>query len=138
MSLFVDQNKVKIWCGITGTELDSEILTVIGALVSPIEHAILPEYIADVANVGLQNTLNLGALEIVAGEYYAILSHKPGAFDTVTVDRFEVRPYVGADANDPSGWKNQGWARLRPYLRFDPALPAMADVGTARRFREES
>jgi len=138
MSLFVDHNKVKVWCGITETDLDTEILSVISTLVPPIEYAIKPEHIADASNTGLQSTLNLGALEIVAGEYFAILSHKPGTFDTVTVDRFEVRPYVGTDANDPSGWKNQGWARLRPYLSVDPALPAMADVRTASRFREGS
>ncbi|MBL8040624.1 MAG: hypothetical protein JNM04_04670, partial [Chthonomonas sp.] len=47
------------------------------------------------------------------------------------VDRLTIRPYVGANTNDPSGLKAQGWLRLRPYLRIDPVMPVSAPVSAA-------
>jgi hypothetical protein len=138
MSLTVTRAKVKEMCGVQGTDLDTPIDNLIADLVPIVEYAIKPEHIAATGDAGLQATLNLGAAEIVGGEFLAQLGRHPGAYDTIQIGDFFVTPLL-ADVADPFGLKSQGWMRLRPFLRVDPAMPAMASVGVSRgkRPREE-
>jgi hypothetical protein len=116
---------------VTVSAYDNSIDGLISETVPAIEHAIQPERIADTANAGLQATLNLGALEIVCGEFLAQLSRSPGWLDEIAVGDLRFAPAAKVDPLDPFGLKTQGWARLRPYLRVDPALPAPAAVRLA-------
>ncbi len=131
MGVTVTATQVKERCGITVTDWDSEIWSLIDQMVYPINYAIDTVYLNDTGNANLVATLNLAALEIISGEYFAQYARKPGVFDTILVDRLTIRPYVGANTNDPSGLKAQGWLRLRPYLRIDPVMPVSAPVSAA-------
>lgn len=131
MSLTVTRAKIKEMCGISGTEFDTPIDNLIAELVPVVEYAIKPEHISAIGDAGLQATLELAAAEVVAGEFLAQLGRHPGAFDTIQIGDLFVTPFL-ADVGDPFGLKVQGWNRLRPFLRIDPAMPAMAAVGASR------
>jgi hypothetical protein len=139
MSLSVTRAKVKAMCGIDDSDYDSAIDTLIADIVPVIEFSLKPEHIAATGDTGLQATLNLAAAEIVSGEFVAQISRKPGAADAIQIGDVKISPYL-AEVNDPSGLKAQGEARLRPFLRIDPVLPARAPIGaaTGKRDREES
>lgn len=128
MGVTVTATQVKERCGITETTWDTEIWSLIDQMVYPINYAIAQVFLDDTGNAPLVATLNLAAIEIIAGEYFAQYARKPGVFDTVQVDRLTIKPYVGSNANDPSGLKAQGWLRLRPFLRLDPVMPVSAPV----------
>jgi len=119
MSLIVLRSKVKEKCGITGTDFDSQVDSLIVDMVPVLEYAIAPGYIADTGNAGLQATLNLGATEIVSGEFLAQMGRKLGAYDWIVLGDFEVRPVTRMDPHDPSGLLALGWRRLGPYLKED-------------------
>lgn len=125
MSLVVTRAKVKEMCGIADTTYDSEIDNLIADLVPVVEYAIKPEHIEDTGSAGLVATLDLGAAEVVAGEFLAQLARFAGAADTIQIGDLFVTPIFGNVA-DPYGLKDQGWLRLRPYLRIDPGLLARA------------
>lgn len=116
MSLSVSLTKVKEKCAITGTTYDAKITSLIGDTVPAIEFAIDPAFIADTSNTGLQSTLNLGATEIVAGEFLAQLGREPGASESLFFGWLELQPAF-RNLNDPFGLKAQGAARLQPYLK---------------------
>jgi hypothetical protein len=132
MSLIVLRSKVKEKCGITGTDFDSQIDSLIVDTVPVLEYAIAPGYIADTGNTGLQATLNLGATEIVSGEFLAQLGRQLGAYDWIVLGDFEVRPVTRMDTGDPSGLLAQGWTRLGPYLKEDVATVAPRPVHFVR------
>ena len=98
-----------------------------------IEHAIRDELLADTGNAGLQATLNLGALEIVTGEFAALRLREPGGSEHVRVGDLEVVPFRGYDPADPFGQIRHGWRRLRPYLKVDPAVPTFVGMGSSGR-----
>lgn len=104
----------------------------ISQLVGPIEYAIRPELLSG-APSGLQQTFNLAALEIVAGETVAYLHRLPGYFEEVSAGTFQIKRVPADPPEDPSGLKRQGWERLRPYLRDDlgkaPAAGVRAAIG---------
>jgi hypothetical protein len=131
MSLSVQVSRVKERCGLTSSEFDGEIQNLIGDMVPAAEFALQPSCISETSNTGLQATLSLACLEIVAGEFFAQLCRKPGYAEQIVVAGLELRPYVGTDASDPSGLKKQGLERMRPYLKVDPAMFANAGVGIA-------
>lgn len=114
--------RVKEKCGVVGTAEDTLIDHLIADLTPVVSYALRPEALADPA-VGVQSTLNLGATEIVAGEFLAQRIRAPGALDGWRLGGIEVRPFAGRDVRDPFGLIAQGWARLRPYLRENVASP---------------
>jgi hypothetical protein len=117
MALSVTRARVKEKCGISGTTYDSTIDNLISEMAAVIEHFVRPEHIADTGNTGLQATLNLGATEIVCGEFLDQLSREPGALEKIVLGDLELEP-----AHGPAFFiRKQGWGRLRPYLKFDPA-----------------
>ena len=67
MSLTVTRAKVKEMCGISTTDYDTPIDNLIADLVPVIEYGVKSEYLSGPS--GLTATLNLGAAEVVAGEF---------------------------------------------------------------------
>jgi hypothetical protein len=127
VSLVVSLTRVREKCGLTGTAFDSRINNLIAEWVPVIQHAIKPEFLADTGNAGLQATLNLGATELVAGEFLDQLSRESGASEAFFFGWFEITP-VWRRAGDPSGLKQQGALRLAPYLKHTGALQGSLGV----------
>jgi hypothetical protein len=119
MALSVTRARVKEKCSITGTTYDATIDALISEMVPVIEYAIRDAHIDDTANTKLQNTLNLGASEIVCGEFLEQLAREQGAMERVRLGDFELWP------PEPSAWKaallikDGGWSRLKIYLKQD-------------------
>ncbi len=114
MALSVSRATIKRKCRITGTDFDDEIDDTIDEQLPVIEFAILQVHVADSQ---LENTLNLGAAEVIAGEFLAQLWREPGATEKLEFGDFAVGPRVAEDPADPYGLKKQGWARLSPFLK---------------------
>jgi len=86
-----------------------------------IEYAIDPRYL-DNPEAGLLATLNLGALEIIAGEMLATLWREISSLVGFRFGWLQVFPPEGLDLSDPSGLKAQGFRRLAPYLKRNTRL----------------
>jgi hypothetical protein len=129
MSLLVTLTKVREKCGLTGTTYDARINNLIADWVPVIEFAVRADFIADTGNAGLQATLNLGATELVAGEFLDQLSRESGATEAFYFGWFEITPNWRR-AGDPSGLKQQGALRLAPYLKHTDALQGSLGVWT--------
>lgn len=126
MALTVTTATIKRKCKITVADFDAEIQATIDEQLPSIEFAIEPAYVSDVGNSGLQATLNLGAAEIIAGEFLAQQFREPGfgeELDFYDV-RFGVRNWQFSDSSvgDPFGLRNLGWNRLAPYLKSEIAM----------------
>jgi hypothetical protein len=117
MSLSVTRSRVKEKCGIAVTTYDTTIDNLIAEIVPVIQYAIREEHIADTGNSPLQATLNLGATEIVSAEFLDQLGREPGAFETVSLDGFELKP----SAAPAFILRRRGLARLRPFGKRDIA-----------------
>lgn len=133
MALSVARSRVKERCGVADTAYDTVIDHLIADTVPAVEYAIRDELLADTGNAGLQATLNLGALEIVTGEFAALRLREPGGSEHVRVGDLEVVPFRGYDPADPFGQIRHGWRRLRPYLKVDPAVPTFVGMGSSGR-----
>lgn len=114
----VARDDVKRKARIGTAEFDSEIDALIAEMVPVIEHALDPLYLTGM-ETGLPETLNLGALEIVTGEFIAGLWREEGALVGFRLGWLQVSPpdSRGWNMNDPSGLAEQGWNRLEPYLK---------------------
>ena len=123
MSLSVTRAKVKEKAGIDVTDFDAAIDNLIADWIPVIEYALLPWALADTGNAGLQATLNLGAAELNAGEFLAQIGRKPGVLVLSPLRRVP---------SDAYGLKEQGAARLRPYVRFDPIAPTPAPIAASQ------
>ncbi|MCW5934504.1 MAG: hypothetical protein KIT45_09440 [Fimbriimonadia bacterium] len=105
-----------------GDDLDEQIDALIEEYLPVIEYALAPEHL-DNPTQGLLDTLNLGALEIIAGEWLACLLREEGALDSVRAGALETKPPSRPpNPADPSGLMAQGWARLEPCLRNCSAI----------------
>jgi hypothetical protein len=116
VALSVTRSRVKEKCGISASTYDTAIDNIIADYVPAIEFAIRTEYVAAVSNVGLQATLNLGALEICCGEFMAQRFRETGTALAVAPDGFPMLQFFHGSARDPSGLVGAGWQRLKPYL----------------------
>lgn len=104
-----------------GSEYDAEIDALIAEMLPAIEYAIDPLYL-DNPEPGLLATLNLGALEIIAGEMLATLWREMSALVGFRFGWLQVFPPEWLDPSDPSGLKAQGARRLAPYLKRNARL----------------
>lgn len=112
---------VKRKCRLTVTDFDIEIDDLISEQLPVVEYSVLATHIADTGNAGLQATLNLGAAEVIAGEFMSQAYREPGAceelrFLDITIGQRPPQQVLISIA-DPFGLKKQGWARLAPYLK---------------------
>lgn len=120
MALTVVASRVKEKLGLTAATWDTAIGNLIDEMVPAISYGIEDAHLADVSNAGLQALLNLGALEMVCGEFAAQLAREPGAAEEVWIGDIHLRP-PGQPLDDPTGLAAQGASRLRPFLKPDPA-----------------
>ncbi len=130
MSLTVTRDAVKAKAAIDGSTYDSAIDDLIDEWVPVLEFAIIPAELSD-ATAGLVSTLDLGAVEVIAGEFIAQLARSPGAYDSIKIGDLEIRPFFRPLASDPSGLKDQGRRRLRPFLKPEAVSALMSTVLTA-------
>ncbi|MCW5945916.1 MAG: hypothetical protein KIT74_02660 [Fimbriimonadales bacterium] len=114
MALNVSRDTIKRKCRIAGSDFDDEIDETIDEQLPVIEYAIVPVHVADSE---LESTLNLGAAEIIAGEFLAQLCREPGATERLEFGDFAIGPRTASDPADPFGLKRQGWERLSPFLK---------------------
>lgn len=116
MAIEVTLEAVKAKCRILDDEYDDEILALIEEQVPAIEFAILPEHLS---SLFVASTLDLGATEIVAGEFLAQSFREPGVAEEIQVGELRIgdRLPPGAKIDDPYMLKEQGWKRLSPYLK---------------------
>lgn len=122
--------------GVASGVYDTQITFLIGLISEPYVLAVDPEYALD---GGAFQLMSLAATEMVAGEFVAWLYRQPAFADELDFGTVSIRPYVGLNPNDPSGLKAQGMARMRPYLRTEPAAGLLnARIALTRGKREES
>ncbi len=119
--LTVSRADVKRKLRLTTTEYDAEIDALIAEMLPALRYAIEPSYL-NTSDADLQATLNLGALEIIAGEMHATLVRELGAMVGFRLGWLQVSPSVPRDPADPSGLKAQGYVRLKPFLKRDARL----------------
>lgn len=127
MGLSITQAEIKEKAGITVADYDAQITNLIDEWTPVIEFAIEDQFLADTGNVGLQATLNLGARELIAGEFLAQLLRSPGAADEVRLGSTVVKPAYWRLA-DPHGLKSQGLLRLGVFLKPDTHLAGTVGV----------
>ncbi len=128
MSLIVTRARIKEKCAVTDSSYDSAIDNILADYVLPIEFAMRQEHIADTGNLGLQATLNLGALEICCGEFVSQRLREPGAAEGIEVDGLVLTPFIQMSARDPSGLVIAGWTRLKPFLKAGIDVGPIAGV----------
>ncbi len=123
----VNRADVKRKLRLLGTEYDAEIDALIADMVPAIRYAIDPHYLEN-PDPDLVSTLNLGALELVAGEMSATLWREVGAWVGFRLGWLQVIPPTPPVPNpsDPSGLKAQGYLRLAPYLKRNARLQFVA------------
>lgn len=119
--LSVSRADVKRKLRLTTNEYDAEIDALINEMLPALRYAIEPEYL-HTPDTDLRATLNLGALEVIAGEMHATLYREVGAWTGFRLGWLQVMPPALRDPADPSGLKAQGYARLKPFLKRDARL----------------
>lgn len=119
MALTVTVATVRAKCRILDPEFDTEIGDLIDEQLPVIEYSILAEHIANTGDTGLQATLNLGATEVIAGEFLAQTFREPGVAEEIQVGELTIGNRLPPRALivDPYMLKEQGWRRLSPYIK---------------------
>jgi len=112
--LSVSRADVKRKLRLTTNEYDAEIDALIAEMLPALRYAIEPSYL-NTSDPDLLATLNLGALEVVAGEMGATLYRELGAWTGFRIGWLQVQPPALREPADPTGLKAQGYARLRPF-----------------------
>lgn len=130
MSLTVTRARVKEKCAIAEATFDATIDNLISEMTPVITYAIASAHLGDSA---LATTLDLGATEIVCGEF---LAQKKRLENAEMPAGGSTRPF---DPTDPSRLVARGWKRLRPYLKVDPsfAVTGGVRVGAAKKPTED-
>ena len=119
--LSVSRAAVKRKLRLTTNEYDAEIDALIAEMLPALRYAIEPSYL-NTSDPDLLATLNLGALEVIAGEMGATLYRELGAWTGFRIGWLQVQPPALRDPADPTGLKAQGYARLKPFLRREAQL----------------
>jgi len=119
--LTVSRAAVKRKLRLTTNEYDAEIDALIAELVPALRYAIEPSALG-ASDADLIATLNLGALEVIAGEMGAALYRELGAWTGFRLGWLQVLPPALRDPADPTGLKAQGYARLKPFLKREAHL----------------
>jgi len=119
MSLTITRARVKEKCGVADGSYDAAIDNLIAEMAPAIEYVIRDQHLDD-PDPKVQATLVLGATEIVCGEFMAQRLREPGAYEATVTGGVETRPLWSSPV-DPAGLKAQGYRRLGPFLKPDPA-----------------
>ncbi|MGQ9901256.1 MAG: hypothetical protein ACUVR1_03460 [Fimbriimonadales bacterium] len=119
--LTVSRADVKRKLRLTSNEYDAEIDALIAEMVPALRYAMEPSYLNS-SDADLRATLNLGALEVVAGEMGATLYRELGAWAGFRIGWLQVLPPALRNPADPTGLMGRGYARLKPFLRREAQL----------------
>jgi hypothetical protein len=119
--LSVSRAAVKRKLRLTTNEYDAEIDALIAEMLPALRYAIEPSYL-NTSDPDLLATLNLGALEVVAGEMAATLYRELGAWTGFRIGWLQVQPPALREPADPTGLKAQGYARLKPFVKREAQL----------------
>lgn len=123
MAITITTTEIKLKAAVAAsdTSRDSAISALISQMQGPIEYSIADRYIADTSNSGLQATLKLGMVEIIAGEFVEQMRREVGASEEFSIAGVSIGPA------DRRGLDliQQGATRLEPYLKC--ALPMMSE-----------
>jgi hypothetical protein len=119
--LTVSRADVKRKLRLTTNDYDAEIDALIAEMLPALRYAIEPSYFST-SDADLLATLNLGALEVIAGEMGATLYRELGAWTGFRIGWLQVQPPALRDPADPTGLKAEGYARLKPFLRREAQL----------------
>ena len=119
--LAVSRAAVKRKLRLTTNEYDTEIDALIAEMLPALRYAIEPSSLST-SDADLLATLNLGALEVVAGEMGATLYRELGAWTGFRIGWLQVLPPALREPADPTGLKAQGYARLKPFLKREAQL----------------
>ena len=120
MPLVVSLTTLKQRVGITVADADTDLQALLDVSLAALAYALLPSALAD-TDAGLQAWLNLGASEVIAADAINQLRRRPGWSDTLILAGLEVRG--PAPVGDAERLREQGWRRLRPFLRLPDAAP---------------
>lgn len=119
--LSVSRADVKRKLRLTTNEYDAEIDALIAEMLPALRYAIEPSYL-NTSDPDVLATLNLGALEVVAGEMGATLYRELGAWTGFRIGWLQVQPPALREPADPTGLKAQGYARLKPFVKREAQL----------------
>jgi hypothetical protein len=119
--LSVSRADVKRKLRLTTNDYDAEIDALIGEMLPALRYAIEPSRLS-AGDADLLATLNLGALEVIAGEMGATLYRELGAWTGFRIGWLQVQPPALREPADPTGLKAQGYARLKPFLKREAQL----------------
>jgi hypothetical protein len=119
--LSVSRAAVKRKLRLTTNDYDAEIDALIAEMLPALRYAIEPSYLSS-SDADLLATLNLGALEVVAGEMGATLYRELGAWTGFRIGWLQVLPPALREPADPMGLKAQGYARLKPFVKREAQL----------------
>lgn len=128
MPLTVTLAALKQRAGITFLDADVDLQALIDASLPALSYALLASALSD-PDPGLQAWLNLGASEVIAADALDQLRRRPGYADSLVLTGVELRgPSAATLAEDAERLREQGWRRLRPFLRLPDAAPVPAPV----------
>ena len=119
--LTVSRADVKRKLRLTTNDYDAEIDALIAEMLPALRYAIEPSRLS-AGDADLLATLNLGALEVIAGEMGATLYRELGAWTGFRIGWLQVQPPALREPADPTGLKAQGYARLKPFLKREAQL----------------
>ena len=119
--LSVSRAAVKRKLRMTTNDYDAEIDALIAEMLPALRYAIEPSRLS-AGDADLLATLNLGALEVIAGEMGATLYRELGAWTGFRIGWLQVQPPALREPADPTGLKAQGYARLKPFLKREAQL----------------
>ena len=119
MPITITRARVKEKCAIADATHDTTIDNLIAEMTPVIEYIVKAEHVADAA---LATTLNLGATEVVCGEF---LAQKERLANAAAPSGGDTRAF---DPTDPGRLVAKGWKRLRPYLKVDPPFAVTGGV----------
>jgi hypothetical protein len=119
--LSVSRADVKRKLRLTTNDYDAEIDALIAEMLPALRYAIEPSRLS-AGDADLLATLNLGALEVIAGEMGATLYRELGAWTGFRIGWLQVQPPALREPADPTGLKAQGYARLKPFLKREAQL----------------
>jgi len=121
ITISVSDVKRKAMIPSTSTTYDSAIDSLIDEMQPALEYSIHETYLDDTVNSGLQATLTLGMLEIIAGEFIEQMKRESGAAEEFSAGGVTIGPSKLSGAE----LIQQGAARLSPYLKA--SLPYWID-----------
>lgn len=119
--LSVSRADVKRKLRLTTNDYDAEIDALIAEMLPALRYAIEPSRLS-AGDADLLATLNLGALEVIAGEMGATLYRELGAWTGFRIGWLQVQPPALREPADPTGLKAQGYVRLKPFLKREAQL----------------